>query len=96
LVGDPDLEELVALFVREMPDRVAALESLLADCDWDALRRSAHQLKGAAGSYGFAPISPSAAKVEDAIRQTSSEESIRQAVAELIDLCERAQAKQPG
>ena len=96
LVGDPDLEELVELFVSEMPNRIATLESLLAQCDWDSLRRTAHQLKGAAGSYGFAPISPSAARVEDAVRQASPEEKIGQAVAELVELCQRAQAKQPG
>jgi HPt (histidine-containing phosphotransfer) domain-containing protein len=96
LVGDPNLGDLVDLFVSEMPDRIASLQSQLAQCDWENLRRTAHQIKGAAGSYGFAPISPSAAKVEDAIRKTSSEEDIGRAVADLVELCQRAQAKQPG
>ena len=96
LAGDPDLDELVGMFVSEMPERVAALESLVAAGDWDNLRRAAHQLKGAAGSYGFGQISPSAARLEVAIRQACPEEKVRQAVEDLVNLCRRAQASQPG
>jgi histidine phosphotransfer protein HptB len=96
LTGDPDLGELVEMFVGEMRERVAALESFLAAGDWDNLRRAAHQLKGAAGSYGFGPISPMAARVEDAIRHACPEDAIRQAVDELVHLCRRAQAGRPG
>lgn len=95
LGGDPDLGEIVELFVEEMPERVSNLLNLMESQDWDELRRAAHQLKGAAGSYGFGPISPAAAQVEDAIRSSDGEEQIRQTVEELVNLCSRAKAGAP-
>jgi HPt (histidine-containing phosphotransfer) domain-containing protein len=95
LAGDPDLREIVDLFVEEMPGRVSSMLEQLLAADWEALRRSAHQLKGAAGSYGFDPISPSAGKVEAAIRDGEPEQRIRETVDELVDLCTRARCGLP-
>ena len=95
LGGDPDLGEIVELFVDEIPDRVANIQNLLEASDWEELRRAAHQLKGAAGSYGFDPISPSAAAIEDAICQEEPEEQIRQMVEDLCSLCSRVRAGTP-
>jgi histidine phosphotransfer protein HptB len=95
LAGDPDLQEIVDLFVEEMPERIATLLEQLNAADWAGLRRTAHQLKGAAGSYGFDLISPSAGKVESAIHDGQPEEQIRAAVAELADLCHRARSGVP-
>ena len=96
LGNDPDLAEIVALFVDEMPDRVSALSAYLADGNWEDLRRAAHQLKGSAGSYGFESVSPVAARVEDAIRQGQPEEAIRTAVHALLALCNRVRAGAPA
>jgi histidine phosphotransfer protein HptB len=96
LGGDPDLDELVAMFVAEMPERVATLLAHLGAGNWDALRRAAHQLKGSAGSYGFGPITPSAAGVENAIRDGAAEDTIREAVESLVYLCNRTRAGTPG
>ena len=96
LGGDPDLRDIVEMFVEEMPGRVASLLEHLNDADWDGLRRAAHQLKGAAGSYGFEAISPCAGRVESAIRDGEPEQRIRDAVMELVDLCGRARSGQPG
>jgi histidine phosphotransfer protein HptB len=95
LADDPDLAEIVALFVQEMPERIARLLDRFRESDREGLRRVAHQLKGAAGSYGFTPISPAAARLEDGIVQSRSEEEIRQALDELIDLCRRTRAGAP-
>ena len=92
LADDPDLAEIVELFVQEMPQRSAKLAERLGASDWEGLRRLAHQLKGAAGSYGFAPISPLAARVEDNILQSRPEDEIRRAVEALVELCGRARA----
>jgi HPt (histidine-containing phosphotransfer) domain-containing protein len=96
LGGDPDLVEIVALFVDEMPARISAIATLLADGNWDDLRRAAHQLKGSAGSYGFPAISPLAAKVEDDVRNGQPEEAIRAAVDDLLGLCDRVRAGAPA
>ncbi len=95
LGADPDLAEIVGLFVDEMPARVSALQDLLQAADWESLRRTAHQLKGAAGSYGFGPISPAAAVLETALRENAPEDEIRKSVDELVDLCSRARGGAP-
>jgi histidine phosphotransfer protein HptB len=96
LGGDPDLGEIVAMFVDEMPDRVSTLSAHLVDGNWEELRRAAHQLKGSAGSYGFEPISPLAGKVEETICSGQPEDAIRAAADELLDLCNRVRAGTPG
>ena len=59
-----------------MPDRIASLVNQAAERDWAQLARTAHQLKGAAGSYGFNEITPSAAKLEAMARNGEQEEAI--------------------
>ncbi|MFH1267709.1 MAG: Hpt domain-containing protein [Planctomycetota bacterium] len=91
LSGDPDLRDIVEMFIEEMPDRTARLLDRLNASDWEGLRRLSHQLKGAAGSYGFGPITDSAARVEEAVRESSPEEEIRRLVDDLVSFCGRAQ-----
>lgn len=93
---DPDLKALVELFVAEMPDRISSLLDRVDASDWEGARRAVHQLKGAAGSYGFGPISQSAARVEEAIRASRPEQEIRRSLEELVDLCRRAKAGPPA
>lgn len=87
--NDPDLGELVELFVEEMPDRIEQLRVRYINADWDGLQRFAHQLKGAAGSYGFDQLTPAAGRLEESIRFSQPEDQIRAALDSLIDLCER-------
>jgi len=89
LGGDPNLAEIVDMFVEEMPDRIARLLDLHQSAAWKGLRRVAHQLKGAAGSYGFDSLSPCAARLEQAVREEATEDQIRLAVGELVNLCRR-------
>ncbi|MBN1396365.1 MAG: Hpt domain-containing protein [Pirellulales bacterium] len=95
LGGDPDLADILELFVEEMPTRVEKLLRHLDDENWDELRRTAHQLKGAAGSYGFEPLSPAANKVERFIREHQPEQQIRNSVKELVELCGRVRSGTP-
>ncbi len=76
LGGDPDLGDIVEMFVDEMPGRTATLLDQLNAGDWEGLQRTAHQLKGAAGSYGFGPILRSAAQVENAVRDGEPAERV--------------------
>ncbi len=92
LGGDPDLGDLVALFVDEMPDRVSALETHFAAGDMAELGRTAHQIKGAAGSYGFGCVTPAAARVETAAKSQEPENVVREALDELVGMCGRLQA----
>lgn len=94
--SDPDFQELVVLFVEEMPQRIQRILDHLKRRDWEGLHLICHQLKGSAGGYGFPPISVAAAQVVDAIRKAAPEEQIYQAVQALVDLCQRARAGSPA
>lgn len=95
LAADPDLNELVEMFVQEMPDRINALETQARSGDWQQLTRTAHQIKGAAGSYGFKAITPYAARLEDAARRGCPEHEILAALGELLGLCRRVRCGLP-
>lgn len=95
LANDPELGRIVPLFVEEMPGRVGQLTARLESADWDGLRQVAHQMKGAAGSYGFQPITPVAARLEQAIKDGQAESEIRRLAEELIALCSRVRAGSP-
>ncbi|MBP86209.1 MAG: hypothetical protein CMJ64_05765 [Planctomycetaceae bacterium] len=92
---DLDLGELVELFVSEIPARVAKLEEAWDSRDWDSLGRAAHQLKGAAGSYGFEELTPSLRKLDHSVRMEKPEEEIDEALAEARELCSRVRASGP-
>ena len=95
LACDPEIADIVDMFVSEIPGRVEKMLRQLNEKNWDELQRTAHQLKGSAGSYGFEPLSPSAHRVEQAIRNGEPEETIRQCVVELIDLCGQVRCGRP-
>jgi HPt (histidine-containing phosphotransfer) domain-containing protein len=96
LGADPDLGELVALFVEEMPERISRLQQALTKGDREDLYHAAHQLKGAAGSYGFGQLTPLAAAVERAARDNEPEGALRKALQELISLCQQVRAGMPS
>lgn len=87
---DPDMQELVELFVSELPERVAVLRSGLESNALDQVQRVAHQLKGASGGYGFPMIGDCAARVEAAVKTGAALEQIRRCVDDLAELCRRA------
>jgi len=89
--GDADMRELIELFVGELPQRLADMTRSFDTGDWLELRRFAHQLKGASGSYGFGALTPAAAQLEQACKEPVSS-AIRAALDELIDLCSRIRA----
>jgi len=86
---DPDLGELVEMFVEEMPDRIENLISQFEAKNWEELTRAAHQMKGAAGSYGFGVLTPVAAKLEALLRGKKPEDAIQIGLDQLTDLCRR-------
>lgn len=95
LADDEDLREIVEMFVEEMPERVDLIRKELQAQDWDSLERTVHQLKGAAGSYGFAGLSPAAGNVETLIRDKAPFEEISAEIDKLIHLCSLITAKAP-
>jgi HPt (histidine-containing phosphotransfer) domain-containing protein len=92
LGGDLELGDLVRQFVDEVPNRVTSLQEFLANGDWQGLRRVAHQMKGAAGSYGFSQLTPYAAAVEQALLDDRPEQDVWQLVDDLVATCRQLRA----
>jgi len=67
LGDDPNLAEIVTRFVEEIPARLREMNSQFIRADWDHLSSLAHQIKGAAGSYGFMQVTPFAARLEESL-----------------------------
>jgi HPt (histidine-containing phosphotransfer) domain-containing protein len=90
---DPDMVDLVQMFVEEMTERIAALEAAAKAVDRQSLKTLAHQLKGAAGGYGFPALGEVAALVEAAATTSEGDLSqLTQRVEQLISICRRAKA----
>jgi HPt (histidine-containing phosphotransfer) domain-containing protein len=95
LSNDPDMRELVEMFVDEMPARAAKLREVLTSQQWKELANEAHKLRGSAGGHGFTSIGNVAAGVEDLVRSSTGKEEamlaqIKARVDELVSMCERA------
>jgi HPt (histidine-containing phosphotransfer) domain-containing protein len=92
LGNDPDLGELVEMYVEEMPDRIAALVQAFDSGDMEMLRKLSHQMKGAAGSYGFNQLTPLANAVQFSVRDNEPEEQIEKTLQELLGACRQVRA----
>lgn len=90
--SDPEMAELIEEFVNALHERVISLENSLNTGDLAELTRIAHQLKGSCGGYGFDVIGQAAAVLETSAKAAQSVEQVSREVAELIQLCDRAQA----
>ena len=65
--SDPEMAEIVAIFVAEVPDRIRSLRVAWAAGDRRQIRTLVHQMKGAAGGYGFPVVGEAAAALEKAV-----------------------------
>jgi HPt (histidine-containing phosphotransfer) domain-containing protein len=93
--GDPDLAELVELFLSEIPDRVRAIQRAWNARELPVLSRLAHQLRGSSAGYGFPSLGRAAGAVEDALLGANScasadLERLAAQVDDLVALCRRA------
>jgi histidine phosphotransfer protein HptB len=94
--SDPDMAELIELFVANIPNKIADLEASVAAADWGTLGTLAHQLKGAAGGYGFHQLTQPALQVEVAAREAAAEEDLLDCVQDLLEMCRRVRSGTPG
>lgn len=93
--GDPDMAELVDLFVQEMPQRIEQIHAAWHAQELGQVQRLAHQLKGASGGYGYPTLGEAAARLEKTLNQLSEGSQgaslleLRGKFDELIDLLRR-------
>jgi HPt (histidine-containing phosphotransfer) domain-containing protein len=85
------MAELIDFFLAELSERITKIQEALDAGDCGELRHLAHQLKGAAGGYGFDPIGQAASDLEHAALSDEADLSlVRERAEELILLCRRA------
>jgi HPt (histidine-containing phosphotransfer) domain-containing protein len=95
LAGEPDMVELIELFVAELPGRLSEMRRAESIGDWAQVGRLAHQLKGAGGSYGFPHLTAAALELEQAARSMGTAIEAAAALNRLGDACGVARAGLP-
>jgi signal transduction histidine kinase len=89
--GDPTLEKILPRFIERLPARVEELETLLDQGDLEGLRRAVHQIKGAAGGYGFPDLTTAAGDAETQLRAHAALDRIAVEVRELVETIRRVE-----
>jgi diguanylate cyclase (GGDEF)-like protein len=92
LADDAELSELVKGFVAGLPAQLTALRAAVEKDDREQLLRLLHQMKGAAGGYGFPSISEAARALERALRADPAG-PLPDAWQELLRVCESTQPR---
>ena len=86
-VGDPaTISKLTAGFIQRLPSRVSTMQRLLVEQNFLQLQDAVHQIKGAAGGYGFQSISEVAGRAEQKIKDKVPFQEIRSEIDSLISL----------
>jgi signal transduction histidine kinase/HPt (histidine-containing phosphotransfer) domain-containing protein len=86
VTDDEDLLELVPRFVADLPAIVSRIAASLDRQNLPELEQEVHQLKGAAGVYGFMPVTEASERIDLAIMQAKPMEDIVILTRQLIDL----------
>jgi CheY-like chemotaxis protein/HPt (histidine-containing phosphotransfer) domain-containing protein len=92
---DPVMAGVVAKFVTALPNRIAAIRAEARAPGSEHLPRLVHQLKGAAGSYGFAPITDAALAVEQTLQRGADHTELLAAIDALAEMCARVRIGAP-
>ncbi|MBW8884190.1 MAG: Hpt domain-containing protein [Planctomycetia bacterium] len=92
LTSDPDMAELLAMFVSELPERLVDIRQAAQGHNWQEVRRLAHQLRGAGGSYGFPLLTTAAGQVETIARDKVNIGELRAALDQLTAVSQRLRA----
>lgn len=66
--ADPDLEDLIPIFLENRNEDVTALQEALSQGDFERVRVLAHNMRGAGGGYGFEAITQIGKRMEEAAK----------------------------
>lgn len=92
---DPDMVEIIGMFVQGLEVRITDITQAFDDRILSTVASIAHQLKGAAGGYGYPELSELAFEVEQLAKQNAPENQLEPALTRLVKLCRRAIAGIP-
>jgi len=90
LADDPDMADLVRMYLDRLPEEELQLQQAFARRDFCELERHAH-LIGEASFYGFPMIGLAAHELETSIRHHADSRQIARQVDGVVALCRRAQ-----
>lgn len=90
LADDPDMSDLVAIFLSELPRNLELVEAAVARRDRDELRRQAHRMRGSYAGYGFPTLSFFAGDLEREILEGSVWTRVAVRAGMLVYNCRRA------
>jgi histidine phosphotransfer protein HptB len=88
---DDDFRELLEVFVQGIPEKCEIFRDLRARGATDEIRMMAHQLKGAAGGYGFPGVSEAASELEESCK-SDKPDAIAQSLEGLLAYLGRVEA----
>lgn len=90
---DPDYREIIDDFIATLHNRIADMKQLRASGDYEALRESAHWLKGTAGTAGFDQFTIPAIRLGRTVK-SKDESGIDTSLATICDYATAAAATQ--
>jgi signal transduction histidine kinase/CheY-like chemotaxis protein len=96
LAADPEMLLLIAEYIARLPGTVESLTRALDQPDLVALARLSHQIKGAAGGYGYPGLTDAAGRLETEAKAGRDTPALRAAFAEVTKLCARISATGAG
>ena len=79
---DSFLREIIGIFLKDSPSRIADIRSGIARKDTKLVARAAHSLKGSSGNFGAARLQEASKEIE----QFANEEQLGEAAAMLPQL----------
>ena len=82
--------EIIEMFVDGLSDRIESITTAFEDRNFTTVSGIAHQLKGAAGGYGYPSLSELAFEVEHLARQNADDAQIEDALDLLVGQCRGA------
>jgi HPt (histidine-containing phosphotransfer) domain-containing protein len=85
---DPDLEDLIPMFLDNRRKDVKVLTGALAGGDFEKIRFVGHDMKGAGGGYGFRGISEIGSRLEEAAKN-GDHATIEDCIHDLSDYLRR-------
>ena len=88
--NDPDMSEIIEMFVCGLEERIESIQIAFNDRLFKTVSGIAHQLKGAAGGYGYPRLSELALDVEQLANKNASEDHVEAALSLLVEQCQRA------
>ena len=90
-LSDDSLRPHLDAYIRNLPTRVAEIQSCLARKDIDQLITKIHNLKGTGGLYGLMPVTHAASRIEKLLLQKKPLEEVTPLLDALIDTLKRVE-----